>query len=68
MLAILERFVDSARRVTTGRAPKSIPPQGMLDYEVTDEGCAQMRDRLADSFAGKDWDDVNRGVRPVGSR
>lgn len=65
MVAILERIKD---RITSFRGSDDPPPQGMRDYEVTDEGCEEMRRRFADSFAGKKWNDVDRGVRRVAGR
>lgn len=67
MLDIIERMKHVVQMATRSAA-RATPSQAAREYDVTDEGCAQMRERFAESFAAEEWDDIQPDVRRVACR
>lgn len=62
--AIMEQARLFIKGITEGNARRTPElPREMLEYDVTDEACEQMRQSVAPSLVGKKLESVNPGVR-----
>lgn len=64
----MNAIMEQVRQILKGRNAAAekradYPTREMLDYDVTDEACEQMRRRVEPSLVGKKFEAVNSGVR-----